>query len=198
MLEPDWKQSRPDEAEIQDAWKQSVFSHVGFESPSLNELLRELRHSHSNGGAEFAMFSLHDDRALRWFLSRNRFDEIDYFEHLFCSTAFRSALPQLKSPSKLSSLDWEWSSPYLLDGDFARTLREGGAYEKSEITGVEAKQLGVRVCEELFGDRYDDIEVFKTYKPWSEWFHNLAWDITWVAMDKGKMKLWVLCLTDTD
>jgi hypothetical protein len=198
MLDPNRRQERPTYAAIQDALREGAFAHVDFTAPALEELLVELRATHANGGAEFAMFTIKADPTLDWFISRNRFIEIDLFEHLFRSVAFRAALPKLQGPAELKSLEWEWSSSYLFDGDLARTLMGGGAYERYKRGGSEAKRLGAAVCAELFGDRYEEVQFFKTFEPWSDWFFDVAWDTTWIAVDKRTNRIWTLCVTDTD
>jgi len=198
MLEPNWKQERPSPAAIKKTLSETIFAHVPFESPAIEEHLKQLRLTHANGGAEFAMFSFPNNETLHWFISRNRFSEIDFFERLLTSDTLRIALPQLKAPKKLKSLDWEWSSSYLLDGEMARTLMSGGAYKHFQRGGAEAKRMGAAVCESLFGDRYEDIMLFKTFNPWSDWFCEIAWDVTWIGVDKAKLLIWLLCVTDTD
>jgi hypothetical protein len=85
-----------------------------------------------------------------------------------------------------------------LDGEIAQALVQGGAYKKFSGTAREAKDLGGRFCYALFGDRFTEIQIYKTYKAWSRWFHGVAWDVTWLALDKRFMKVWLLCVTDTD
>jgi hypothetical protein len=78
-----------------------------------------------NGGAFFARFSFYDHPVVHWFVSRNRFDEVGFFEHLLTSDALRDTLPPLKAPTSLEPIKWEWWSSYLLGGDWGRTLMAG-------------------------------------------------------------------------
>jgi hypothetical protein len=198
MLEPRNNHYQPDFATLRAALNQDVFVPVAFASPALDELLAEIRATHVNGGAEFAMFELRTTPPVNWYLARNRFGEIGFFEHLLQSAAFRAALPKVAAPEGLGALEWQWSSSYVFDGDLAQLLMAGGAYEKTKKSGPEAKQLGAAVCESLFGDRYEEVMLFKTFKPWGPWFCDVAWDATWVGVDKGAKRIWVLCVTDTD
>ena len=143
MLEPQWKQERPDLAAIQQLWREPVFKSDPCSSPAIDELLVELRATHVNGGALFARFSFCHHPVIHWFISRNRFDEIQFFEHLLTSDALREALPNLKAPALLEPINWDWWSSYLLGGDWARILMNGGAYEKYENGGRATKdQIG--------------------------------------------------------
>lgn len=121
-----------------------------------------------------------------------------FIEHLLTSEAFRAHLPSLKSPTSMETLKWDWWSSYLLAGDWARTLMTGGAYEKFKGGARHAMGIGERACFELFGLRFEDLMVFRSSAPWSEWFFDVAWDMTWAGIDKCEAKAWVLCITDTD
>ena len=198
MQEPVWEQNRPGDGEIQHLWQSPVFSPVACSSDAVSELLHELRTTHVNGGAEFAQFVFAGHPVLHWFVSRDRFAEIGFFENLLTSSACRSALPTLKPPTSLEPVDWERLSPYVLDGDFAGVLMAGGAYKRFNGTSCAAKALAGRVCEDLLDGRYEETEVFRTRVPWSPWFCGVAWDTTWIGVDKGRSRTWVLCATDTD
>jgi hypothetical protein len=197
MFTFDPNQKRPTFEESRRIWDASVFSLQIDGQGEPEEFLREIRKIYSNGGAEFARFTIAVDPRLDWFVSRNRLDEIHFLEHFLKSGALSEALPVLQSTEQEEPMNWEWSSSYVLDGEFAYTLKMGGAYEAFAGSGVEAKQLGAKACEILFGSRYDDLFVFKTYKSWSLWFHDIAWDATWIGVDKGTRTVWILCITDT-
>lgn len=198
MLEPNWNQERPDVAGARSIWEQSVFTADAAATPAVGELLKALRSTHVNGGAVFGRFRIADSPNLHWFVSRNRFDEITFIEHLLTSDALRAHLPNLNSPASMEALKWEWWSSYLMAGDWARTLMAGGAYEKFKREARYAMEIGERACFELFGDRFEDVMVFRSWAPWSDWFFNVAWDMTWVGIDKREAKAWILCITDTD
>ena len=198
MVEPDWKQARPATVSVERAWGPESFAQVAFAEPVLEELLAELRTTHANGGAEFAQFSMSEDPTLDWFISRNRFSEIDLFGHLIRSGAFCAALPRLRGQENQEAFEWLWSSPYRLDGELAGALMTGGAHGKFKKGGRAAKDLGGRFCAALFGDRFEEVPVLKTHRPWSGWFHEQDWDTTWLGVDKGRGTIWLLALTDAD
>lgn len=74
----------------------------------------------------------------------------------------------------------------------------GGAYGQFKGTGEQAMELGRAFTDDLFGDRFEDIQVFRCFKPWSEWFSDIAWDGTWVGVDKRECRVWTLLQTDSD
>src|SRR5437879_4242601 len=139
MLKPQLEQKPPEFAAVQKLWTEPVFKAEEWSSPALDELLTEFRATHVNGGAFFALFSFCDDPVIGFYISRNNFQGIGFFEHFLTSSALRETLPALKPPMSLGSTKWEWWSPYLLGGDWARTLMAGGAYEKYKKGGNSAK-----------------------------------------------------------
>ena len=196
MLEPDWNQERPSFSEISLFWKGDVFTNISYSNADIENVIIELEKSHVNGGCKIFCAEYIEHPTLHWFVSRNRFEELEFFEHYFKTESFRNN--GIKFDLKKDKLEWEWLSPFILDGDIARTLKSGGAYEAFKGSGKEAKDLGVKFYEALFGDRYEDIELFKTYEPWSNWFYDVAWDQTWVCVDKQRSLIWAILLTDTD
>src|SRR5215472_13385087 len=190
MSEPKWAKERPNAEAIKALWRYPVFDCDGWYSPAIDELVHELRDTHVNGGAFFARFSFPIHPVIEWFLSRSAFGELGFFEHLLTSDTLRNALPELKAPATLQPINWEWWSPYLLGGDWARTLMSGGAYIKFKKGARAAKELGDRVCSDLFGDRFEEVMIFRSGQPWSEWFCGVAWDMTWLGLDKRESRIW--------
>jgi hypothetical protein len=89
-------------------------------------------------------------------------------------------------------------SSLTLDGELALALVEGGAYEKWRGPTRTAKQLGAEVCEALFGDRFGDVVSLQSGRAWSAWFRGVAWDHSWLIVDRGIRRLTLLCVTDED
>ena len=56
----------------------------------------------------------------------------------------------------------------------------------------------MRLSAALFGDRFDEVLVYHSYKPWSSWFYDVAWDASWIVIDKRSSTVDILCITDTD
>ena len=198
MISVDWKQDRPTLKESRRIWQGPVFERLETSFPAVEELLAQLRKAMANGGAEFAAFSIRENAHLDWFLSRNRDQEIDFFENLVRSNAFQGELPSKQRAFEQLTIEWAWSSSYVLDGEIAFSLMVGGAYERFSGTGEDAKDLGRRASSELVGTSYEDVLVQKTHTAWSDWFHGIAWDCTWLGIDKRKRIAWVLRYTDTD
>lgn len=199
LLEPNWEQERPDDKEIDSMGNQLQITSAPIDSPSIHRVIDAFRETHSNGGALFGRYSLSPDPVLHWFGSRNRWDEIDFFDYFFQSQAIADTLADLK-PAQGEAITpaFQEGSPFTLDGEIAQALCFGGAYERFQGSAREAKELGEYFCQALFDHRFDEVIVYKSFQPWSPWFHGIAWDFSWVIIDKRLMAIAVLCVTDTD
>jgi hypothetical protein len=199
LLEPIWSQEKPNDSQISQMWNDLEISHEPFEHPAVDDVLRYLRQSHTNGGALFSQFRISDHPTFHWFASRNRLWEMDFFRRFLSSTAVVSSLPELQiDAGSLSEPGFQWGNSLTLDGEIAFLIASGGAYGKFEGTSRDAKNLGARFCDALFADRFIEIQVHSSHQPWSRWFCGVAWDSTWLGLDKRFSKVWMLCTTDTD
>lgn len=199
MFVLDWQQERPSFEDSLRIWDSTVFRNKSENIECTpTELLNEIRKIYVNGDAKFACFDVAEDPRIDWFVSRNRLDEINFLDHLITSDALKGVVPELSPIQPLPSIEWKWTTPYTLDGEFADMLKRGGAYHEYEGSGQDAKQIGVKACEHLFGNRYDDLLLYSTHVRWSNWFYDVAWDTTWVGVDKCARTAWIICVTDTD
>jgi hypothetical protein len=169
-----------------------------LDSKALRELLAAFRETHANGGALFARFQVRPTPLER--LSEGEpWDKPEFFEALLGSATVRKALPELERAPRSPDLPrFDPGSSYTLDGEWAQALVAGGAYRRFPGTPRAAKTLAEKACHDLFGDRFEDIRVYRSWAPWAAWFHDVAWDVTWVGIDRRDRIVWLLCLTDTD
>jgi hypothetical protein len=198
-LEVDWNQGRPNGRTIEWLWRSVVIQPVEGVPSAVADYLSELRRLNVNGGAAYAAFAVSGNAEFDWFAKRNRWDEVSFFSRFLTHATVRSALPDVtKEPRFDERASFEWGSSLSLDGELARKLVMGGAYEKFDRPPREAKQLAIAVCDALFGDRYLDVEVFHCWNAWSDWFCDVAWDHTCIIIDKRKQTVAVVASTDTD
>ena len=200
MTEPDLNQVRPETSAtaIRALWRDLRVAHCPEDAPPVLRLLDALRETHVNGGAAFATFSIASNPILHWFISRNRLDEIEFPEHLLKLSSVVTALPDLCKDPVPDSFGFKWGSAFTLAGEIAQTLSDGGAYKRHEDGPGDAYALAEGFRTWLFGDRFDELLVLKSHKPWSAWFYDIAWDFTWLTVDKRHNKVSVLAVTDTD
>jgi hypothetical protein len=198
----DWQAPRPEWQDIKRSHEQLSFRAYDVEDLAVTAMLDELRRTHHNGGALLTAFALeHDDETLHWFASRNRFVEYQFFQAFLGSVAVRDALPELHVPEQLArdlGFEQSWSGTLTLDGELAATIVLGGAYKRFKGTPTQAKELGAAFVDALVGERHAEFKVYRSFKPWSRWFLEIAWDSTVLIIDQAKNEVVLLCWTDTD
>jgi hypothetical protein len=192
-LKPDWDTESPTVEHIQTMWQDLEIVAEPIILHACQSYLEAICTTHVNGGAVLGQFLLKGDATLQWYASRHRLEDINFFSEFVSSRAVIDALEPLRQ-----AVEIEWGNAFTLDGDLGFTLFQGGAYERFAGTSRQAKELGARVCDELFGDRFDEISVYKSSLAWSDWFYDVAWDVTWFIIDHRNCRIWMLCLTDTD
>lgn len=169
------------------------------EAPALDDLADTLRPLLVNGGVIVQTFDVEADEVCAWFLSRNNFDTYGLIEQLLTSDDVRRSAPALGTfDPRAASRTFDWTSTLHLDGDLAGALLWGGAYESYGGTHADAKRLGLEVCRQMFGDAWEDVRVHQSTAAWSPWFHDVAWDHSWVVTDLRAQQTTLICLTDTD
>lgn len=167
--------------------------------PALDALLHNLQLIYPNGRVEFARFQVNVRSLNAWFAQRTQADE---------SALIVAFLNHPAVAQNCNSLHWEIpleiipelhvGSAFTLDGELAQALVKGGAYRSFSGSGAEAKAIGEQFCQALFDDRYTDIQIYKSFTAWSDWFYDVAWDCTWFGLDLFQNHIWLLAATDAD
>ena len=158
-----------------------------------------LRAVYTNGQVRHASFRVLPHPVFEWYGSRNLVHAMWFFKEFWTLPQVRDFMPEPLADLKFYSNDvFQDSSPFLLGGSTGRALYAGGAYKRHPDGPVHAKELGDRLANEWVDDRYDEVLVYESYAPWSSFFLDVAWDITWVAFDKGQRVVHVICGTDSD
>jgi len=124
------------------------------------------------------------------------------FRDLLTSDAARGALPGLKVPDPYPlAAPPRFDGPLstlTLDGELAAVLVNGGAYVAFTGTAAEAKRMASAAVYDLIQDRHEDFRVFRSDDAWSPFFMDIAWDATWFLVDRPRLEVTLLALTDAD
>ena len=59
-------------------------------------------------------------------------------------------------------------------------------------------RLAEGAAQELLEGRFSEVLVYANHAPWTDFFFDIAWDRTWLMVDKRERLVHVLCATDTD
>ena len=197
MFDIDWSARRPDQPDFDADWLRTEI--VALDNrPALAEVERALAASHVNGGARVAQFRfVHADDAVTWGMSRNRFAEFDFFARFFVHPVVLAAVPEAAKPSGLGDA-FGTEETFTSFGRLGGCLARGGAYKRFAGTDDEVWALTTRFMHEAIGFRVTDCFAWVSWKPWSAWFHGIAWDATFFWFDPAEGTATLLLVTDTD
>ncbi len=197
--EIDWQQDKPTSAKLEADWPNVRIELCGSADERLTGIVEELRHSHVNGGALLGRFSIEVSPTWRWYLSRNRFDEAEFFLRFFQHPSVKQTLPELgDSSASRGDLGFSMEQPHVLTGRLAGTIANGGAYRAFQGTDKELLRLVGSFTDAAFEDRYSDVLTYVSFAPWSPWFKGVAWDASFFWFDKKTGVVTSLLVTDTD
>ncbi|MDF9554150.1 hypothetical protein P5757_15785 [Bacillus tropicus] len=179
-------------------WKAGTFEKIETNDSSIEKLIHTFKEQNVNGGAVISCFKVHNEQVFKEIpYERDRYEH--FFRKIFSSLDIIQDLEELKiHTSEKYKSQFQYRSAVMLDGSIAFQIIRGGAYKYFPERMVIAKQLASDVCQYMFQDRYEDIKVFESDSPWTDWFYDVAWDVTWMVLDSREQKMWFICATDTD
>lgn len=199
--EIDWDEDRPGQKKLVASQKSITWEQVPLSDPGLDRYLDQVAATHSEGGYLIGRWrAVEYSDATAWFMSRNRLDEYDLLRIFFRSKVVRKGLAELQIPRKIKRglFEEQPAGALCLDGSLAGVIVHGGAYERFRGSAGEAKELAAAAVEALTQNRFEDFRVDVSEAAWTPWFHDIAWDHTFVLTDFANAELTVLCITDTD
>jgi hypothetical protein len=85
-----------------------------------------------------------------------------------------------------------------LEGALTHMLLPGGAYTDGIHLEERARTLARDFVDALVGEHRLSCTVFKLFGAWTPWFCDVAWDYSFVLMDRGGRSWWTIFMTDAD
>jgi len=199
MLEPDFTQPIPSTAELIQFWKEADFSVSTRSFPCTLESVQELQRRYENGRVIFASFQSAAHRVFDWYASRNKLQELLFFHKFWHTPTPARILSELCVPSTHENdPGFQLRSSLTFAGELALSLYTGGAYHKSHGSGAEEMRLAEQTAHELIQERFSEVAMFVSHAAWSGFFFGIAWDVTWILLDKRDRSIHILAATDTD
>jgi hypothetical protein len=109
----------------------------------------------------------------------------------------RAALSEIRlSEAAVEALPFRAIGAFEFEGALTQILLWGGAYN-SGMTEEPARLASRAFVDELIGDR-GHAQVFAVDGAWTSWFHDVAWDYSFIVLDADRRAWWTLFMTDTD
>lgn len=91
------------------------------------------------------------------------------------------------------------SSLYTLLGDLCSLLVFGGAYSSgTALKNEELIQTVKSFIDDFLPDGYRNYDYYVSYESWNKWFCNVAWDYTFIVLNRNRKEMNLICITDSD
>ncbi len=193
----DWAVEKPTLDACDACWASTGISWVQPTNNRLSAVIEALENTHVNGGARVAQFQVDSEGAVFWFLSRNRLDEMRFFDRFFCASPVIQAFPEISTPNPRVS-EFKMEGCFVAIGHLAQILSNGGAYKNLMGRDSETWRLALEFAEGAFGGRFSTTMAWVNWSAWSPYFFDVAWDATLFFFDKTEGVMTVLTITDTD
>jgi hypothetical protein len=196
-IDPDPSQPAPLSTDFTRLLRDIRVSAVSFTDPAADALIDAMRGIFHNGGVFFGCFTMTTNPTLDWLLSHDRLETVlDRASIVQSDTVFEAFPKLIKEPRILNEPQWHLEPSLTFAGELALRLKSGGAYKS--VATLRALQLAEDFRQCLFQQRYDDVLIVETETAWNGWFCNIAWDQSWLILDKRLQRFFLLMATDTD
>jgi len=93
---------------------------------------------------------------------------------------------------------YNWYGTYELEGAITHLLLVGGAYRNAGLSEEQARGLSRAFVDALVGNARLQTSVYRISGAWTDWFHDIAWDATFVIYRPVARRWTLFCATDTD
>lgn len=189
--------ARPNKKQIEQMWLDLNYKVVVQEFEFV-DLLKQ----HIGGTVFFKGFLFAENDTFDWFCAGGLLNEIDFFpKFLSRPTVIDSFGENQFSYSAAKPPLFELKSGFVVDGELARLLYEGGAYGSTyKQSPAEAKTDARIFCAQLFQEKYNTqaLRYYTSIHAWNTWFKGLIIDYTYMLFCLETRTLWMLCFTDVD
>ena len=178
-------------------WKEIQCQYVGEASGKIADYIRALSQEYSNGGVLFQQF-----RITSRFHSTENSDE-DLFLSLASIKLFNLPIIREKFGNYQVNADFDFSKGFFempgydLPGHLARILQNGGAYS-SPKKDMKSFYLALDAALEMTLGDLNRGRILACESAWSDFFHDVAWDVTLVVYRPEDYYLGILLATDVD
>lgn len=181
-------------------WDSISFTREELDDASL-ALIEKFSFTHVNGGMKIHKYNMKSNHNIEWAKIEHRVNERDFLMELLKHEdlkEFREALGITIKNLERNIVLSHSTDIFNLSGDIARNLFQGGAYRS--INCVDAWNIANLYVEKSFQNRFDEILFITTsiYEEPNNWFYDVAWDCSWILIDKGKNCIVLISITDTD
>ena len=182
MTEPSW-------SHIEDS---SSLRGVG----AIDAFLAEVSRQYVNGDCLLYRFEALDPSLLN-------FAQAGGFSRLLAAFLNRPAVKNALNDVKVTSAKaipppFRPLGSFEFEGALTETLLGGGAYIRGMDSEDDARRISRAFVDALLGNHRRSSTAFAFEGAWTPWFHDVAWDSSYLILDPLARAWWALFMTDTD
>ena len=184
-------------SEIESLWQELELTRVDTGSMEVETFLEALRRLYTNGGAELRVFQLRPHPLWETHAAHDDLDRLGFPAAFLHLPTVQAALPApVRVADQTETAFLRLDEP--LEDALTIRLVSGGAYVACDLSPDDAEEAAIAFCEALFGDGSSEVTHYLSELGWHGWLHDLAWDATFVSVDRVTRRVAVLMLTDMD
>ena len=179
-------------------WRDIEYIAYEYQDERLEAVIQCVEKTHVNGGVILRCLRPTNIAEFEKANSKN-LQGVDHQLRSFLEAkTVRLSLPELNIPYPLFELPTPLNyGSYEFEGGITQLLLQGGAYIRSSVTEDAARSLARAFIDAMIRDRRY-ASIYRIFGAWTDWFHNVAWDLTYIVKDVGGKQWWIFCVTDTD
>lgn len=184
-------------SEIDALWPSLELTTVNTQADEVTFFLEALQRIYTNGGAQLRFFQLDSHPLWETHAAYDDLDRLGFPEAFLRLPAVQAALPApIRVAEELEGAFLRLDEP--LEDALTIRLVSGGAYVACDLSPDDAEEAALAFVEALFGDGSSEVTHYLSEVGWHGWLHDLAWDATFVSVDRLTRRVAVLMLTDMD
>ena len=195
-----FKDNFPTKEELSNFWKNFVWENLKIEKISnwtqnTNVLVDEINKLFSNGEIKINKYKIIGDSKFIYYLVTDN----SFIQNICKNKKILEDRNYLKLNGELPIINIinRWTDIYTLSGEIARILGYGGAYTNG-IEQNEAWKIATEFVENEFGNKFEEFDCYNIKIQNAKWFYDVAWDYSFVIIDKRNYEIIFIDITDTD
>ena len=177
------------------AWENLELEKINNWTQNTDVLVNEINKLYSNGEIKINKYKIIGDNKFLYYLVIDN----SFIQNICKNKKLledRNYL-NLNGESPTINIIKHWTDIYTLSGDLARILGYGGAYTHG-IGQNESWKIATEFIEKEFGNRFEEFDYYDIKIENSKWFYDIAWDYSFIIIDKRNYEIIFIDITDTD
>ena len=159
------------------------------------KLIETINNLYSNGGIMMNKYKIMETNPMYYYLIKRK----DFVQNIYKNKIILEDKAYLKLNGELPKINiiGFYTDIYTLAGDLARIIGYGGAYSDG-VEQNEAWKIAVEFVENEFENRFEEYNLYKIKIENTKWFRDVAWDYSFIIVDKKNYEIIFMDMTDTD